>query len=130
MPVIMLSSVDLPLPDLPITATNSPRFTRRLTFFKAVNGPASVLNVLTTSRTSIKYSLPLPLPFLDLDGSKLNIGPLKTSNRLRLRGVLRIAHFAENLPHPKSSSDLATRPGSRSACNRIDQSSARNLTSG
>ena len=34
MPVIMLTSVDLPLPDLPITATNSPQSTSRSTPFE------------------------------------------------------------------------------------------------
>ena len=42
MPVIMLISVDLPLPDLPITATNSPRSTCRLISLSALNGPAAV----------------------------------------------------------------------------------------
>ena len=54
MPVSMLISVDLPLPDLPMTATNSPESTCRLTPFSAVNLPAAVSNVLTTFRTSIK----------------------------------------------------------------------------
>ena len=42
MPVIMLTRVDLPLPDLPMTATNSPGLTRRSTPLSAVNGPAAV----------------------------------------------------------------------------------------
>ncbi len=42
MPVIMLISVDLPLPDLPITATNSPRSTCRSMPCKAKNGPVGV----------------------------------------------------------------------------------------
>jgi hypothetical protein len=42
MPVNMLISVDLPLPDLPTTARNSPRSTARSTPLSAVKGPAGV----------------------------------------------------------------------------------------
>ena len=53
MPVIMLTSVLLPLPDLPITATNSPAPTSRLTLLSAVKLPAGVSYCLTTSSRSI-----------------------------------------------------------------------------
>ena len=42
MPVIMLTRVDLPLPDLPITATNSPQSTSRSIPFSAVKSPAAL----------------------------------------------------------------------------------------
>ena len=42
MPVIMFISVDLPEPDRPTTAMNSPASTWRLTDLRARNGPASV----------------------------------------------------------------------------------------
>ena len=42
MPVIMFISVDLPDPERPTTAMNSPRSTWRLTDLRARNGPASV----------------------------------------------------------------------------------------
>ena len=42
MPVIMFISVDLPEPDRPTTAMNSPASTWTLTDLRARNGPASV----------------------------------------------------------------------------------------
>ena len=42
MPVIMLMSVDLPLPDFPMMAANSPAPTSRSTDFSARKGPAGV----------------------------------------------------------------------------------------
>ncbi len=53
MPVNMLISVDLPLPDLPTTATNSPACTVRSTPFNATKGPAAVSYALTIPRRSI-----------------------------------------------------------------------------
>src|SRR5512138_3665620 len=53
-PAIMLSRVDLPLPDLPITATNSPGSTCRSISWSAVNVPAAVSKVFVTPRRSIK----------------------------------------------------------------------------
>jgi hypothetical protein len=47
MPVIMFSSVDLPLPDLPTIETNSPRLMVRSMPLRTVNSPAAFLNVLT-----------------------------------------------------------------------------------
>ncbi len=43
MPVIKLIMVDLPAPDLPYTATNSPCATFRSMPFRAVKSPATVL---------------------------------------------------------------------------------------
>jgi hypothetical protein len=42
MPVIMLMRVDLPLPDLPITATNSPLSICKSTSLSAVKSPAAL----------------------------------------------------------------------------------------
>ena len=42
MPATMLSSVDLPLPDLPTTPTNSPASISRSMSFSAENFPAGV----------------------------------------------------------------------------------------
>ena len=53
MPVIMLTSVLLPLPDFPITATNSPAPTSRLTLLSAARLPAGVSYCLTTLSRSI-----------------------------------------------------------------------------
>ena len=57
-PEIMFMRVDLPLPDLPIIATNSPRSTLSMMLSRAVNGPAAVSNTLVTLRSSINVSLP------------------------------------------------------------------------
>src|SRR5450759_215246 len=48
MPVIIFSRVDLPLPDLPTMATNSPRRRVRSMPLRTGNSPAAFLKVLTT----------------------------------------------------------------------------------
>src|SRR6185503_7423682 len=53
-PVIMLSSVDLPAPDLPTMPRNSHASTCRSIPFSAVKSPAAVEYVLTTSRNSMR----------------------------------------------------------------------------
>ena len=66
-PVIMLISVDLPLPDLPITATNSPAPICRSTSLTAVNSPAAVRNTLRTWRSSMRFwplAPPVGVPLL------------------------------------------------------------------
>ena len=45
----MLSSVDLPQPEGPMMATNSPSFTSKLTPFKAVVSTASVRKIFVNS---------------------------------------------------------------------------------
>ena len=47
MPVIILSRVDFPLPDLPIMATNSPEWIERSMPLSTENSPASFLKFLT-----------------------------------------------------------------------------------
>src|SRR5262245_21019097 len=56
MPVIILINVDLPLPDFPITATNSPRCTSTFIPLTAVKSPAGVRYVLTRFLISISGS--------------------------------------------------------------------------
>ncbi len=52
-PVIMLSSVDLPLPERPTMDTNSPGIRRKSMERNASNEPAALEKVLTTRRSSI-----------------------------------------------------------------------------
>ena len=59
-PPIILSKVDLPLPDLPMMLTNSPADISRLMFFSAENDPAGVWKVFDTSCreiTGLSFSL-------------------------------------------------------------------------
>src|ERR1700687_4996849 len=63
MPASRLIKVDLPLPDLPMIATNSPRCTSTSMPLMTVKSPAGVLKALTRFLTSINGWLSL------LDGS-------------------------------------------------------------
>jgi hypothetical protein len=61
MPVIILTSVDFPLPDFPTTPTNSLGFTRRFTPLSASKVAAAVVKRFTTRRTSMRYPLCTPM---------------------------------------------------------------------
>src|SRR6185436_18185583 len=52
-PAMRPSSVDLPLPDGPVTATTSPAATSRLTPSRIVTGPPPLSRRITRSRTAI-----------------------------------------------------------------------------
>ncbi len=57
MPVSILIKVDFPLPGLPMTATNSPRWTRTSILLRAFTGPVGVEYAFRRSRTEIKALL-------------------------------------------------------------------------
>jgi hypothetical protein len=57
MPPTRFSSVDLPLPDLPTTATRWPRSTARSTSLRATKSPAGVAYLLPTRRSAIIGSI-------------------------------------------------------------------------
>ena len=57
-PAIRLSSVDLPQPEWPISAMNSPFCTDRSMSRKATNGPRLVANVMPTFSTCTYSEVP------------------------------------------------------------------------
>src|SRR5512138_1098943 len=95
----MLSSVDFPAPDLPMTPTNSPLPTCMLIPLRAVNSPAAVEYTFTTSTSSTRAD-PFEEPGRDkreADTSTCISFPFRTSYNkiIRHRPIVDTVYYQE-----------------------------------